>query len=119
MVYLEGTGIQALTDASGCYNLQGVPASEYRLIAVKPGFLDRAERISVNAENPHPVVSVLLLPTGDITGDNVVGLDDVVVMRHDYDKPIQRSDLDRSGLVGIRDLVLLARNYTKTGVTYN
>ena len=117
-VYLEGTGIQGFTDASGCYCLQGVPAGERRLVAVKPGFLVQAEKACVSAENPHPVVPVLLLPTGDITGDNVVDLDDVVVMRHDYGKPIQRSDLDRSGLVGIRDLVLLARNYTKTGATH-
>jgi len=117
-VYLEGTGIQGLTDALGCYSLEGVPAVEYHLIAAKPGFLDRAGEASVNAENPHLVVPVLLLPTGDITGDNVVDLDDVVVMRYDYGKAIQRSDLDRSGLVGIRDLVLLARNYTKAGVTY-
>jgi hypothetical protein len=117
-VYLEGTGIQGLTDASGCYNLQGVPAGEHRLIAVKPGFLDRAAEASVNVENPQIVVPVLLLSTGDITGDNVVDLDDVLVMRQDYSKAIQRSDLDLSGLVGIRDLVLLARNYTICGATY-
>lgn len=117
-VYLEGTNIQATTDAGGYYNLGGVPAGEYRLIAAKLGFLDQAEKVGITAETPHLVALVLTLLTGDITGDNVVDLDDVLVMRQDYGKPIQRSDLNRSGLVGIRDLVLLARNYTKCGATY-
>lgn len=117
-VYLEGTNIQGLTDGIGCYNLQGVPAGEYRLIAAKPGFLDQAEKVGVKAEDPHLAAPMLTLLTGDITGDNLIDLDDLLVMWQDYGKAIQRSDLDRSGLVGIRDLVLLARNYTKYGATY-
>lgn len=116
-VYLEGTDIQAFTDAGGNYRLEGVIAGGYSLVAALKGYLDQAAGLMITVENPHQEAGDLLLPAGDINGDNEIDIEDISIMRLDYGKAVQRSDLDRSGLVGIRDLILLARNYTRKGAT--
>lgn len=114
-VYLKGTGQETFTDSSGHYLIQGTPAGDYCLVAGKNGFLCQSANASVSMENPDAVCDAMTLPTGDITGDNLVDLDDLSVMLQDYNTAELRSDLDRSGLVDIRDLFLLNRNYSKSG----
>jgi hypothetical protein len=114
-VSLKGTGQETHTDSSGHYLLQGMPAGDYFLVAGKNGFLGQSAAASVTLDNPDAICQAITLPAGDITGDNLVDLDDLIVMLQDYDTAESRSDLDRSGLVDIRDLFLLDRNYSKSG----
>lgn len=117
-VYLEGTALVTSTDAYGNYSFINPPPGVYNVVAERGGYLTRAAE-GVNIDGASDVNVDLLLLTGDITQSNVVDIDDLNVMRTDYDTWWNvRSDLDYSGWVGIRDLVYLARNYTKYGYGY-
>jgi hypothetical protein len=116
-VQLEGTSLVTYTDAEGNYSFINPPAGVYNVVAKREGYLTRNEEVNIDGANDINVD--LLLLTGDISPDNAVDIDDLNVMRADYDTWWNiRSDLDYSGWVGIRDLVYLARNYTKYGYGY-
>lgn len=116
-VQLEGAPLVTYTDAEGNYSFINPPAGVYNVLAKRGGYLVRNEEVNIDGANDVNVD--LLLLTGDISQDNAVDIDDLNVMRADYDTWWNlRSDLDYSGWVGIRDLVYLARNYTKYGYGY-
>ena len=116
-VSLEGTSLVTYTDAYGNYSFFNPPAGHYNVVAERGGYLVRAVPVDMVGDVSQEV-NILLL-TGDIRQDNAVDIDDLNVMRTDYDTWwTPRSDLDCSGWVGIRDLVYLARNYTKYGYGY-
>lgn len=121
IVVIEGTGLQTTTDIFGDYMFIDLQEGDYKVVAMRGGYLARAKDISIG--NYGGDAGSILLLTGDITNDNVVDIDDLNVMRDDYgvywEYDIERSDLNYSGWVDIFDLVYLARNYTKYGYDFN
>lgn len=114
VVSIEGTAIQTTTDSYGNFMFLNPPTGYFYIVATRPGYLTRAQEVYFDGSN-NPEINILLL-TGDITQDNVIDIDDLSIMRGDYGYWwYQRSDLDFSGWVGIRDLVFLGRNYSKAG----
>lgn len=103
-----------------------IPPGTYRVIAVKtPGYLRAASpEFTVTGDIYEFELLPLELLAGDISGDNIVDIDDLLILRGAYDT-IQgeenyhpAADLNANGKVDLFDLVLLARNYTKEGFAY-
>jgi len=117
---LAGTRYTATTVADGLFSFTDLEPGTYILTASLPGFLKVGRTVTVAAYEFIDLGELLLL-AGDISRDNVVDIDDVILLKKTY-ATIQGeigfnlvADFDANGRIGLIDLVLLARNYTKEG----
>jgi hypothetical protein len=51
-------------------------------------------------------------PLGDLTGDGIVGTDDLLILLGAWGEAGSKADLDGDGIVGVSDLVILLANWT-------
>ncbi|HBQ28304.1 MAG TPA: hypothetical protein DD719_02590 [Desulfotomaculum sp.] len=120
---LAGTRYTATTAADGLFSFTDLEPGTYILTASLPGFL-KAGRTVTEAAYESIDVGELLLLVGDISGDNVVDIDDLLLLKKTY-ATIQgeigfnpAADFNTNGRIDLIDLILLARNYTKEGFAY-
>ena len=109
---------QALaTAADGSFVYQSLPSGLYTLTASKPGFVS-AQQLNV-AIVPGEITTLaeILLPAGDIDGDDDIDLFDLVVLGREFGSSTSKSptDLNADNQVNIFDLVILAANYGVIG----
>jgi hypothetical protein len=71
----------AVTDTSGLFQITGLSAGKYQLSVTAPGFAELADEVSISADDPSLLLSIVLYPQGrglsgkvaDTTGAAVVG----------------------------------------------
>lgn len=114
-------GRNTVVAADGSFTFTGLPVGSYTLVAKAPGYLQAGTVVAITpaAQDVHLNDQILL--AGDINGDNLVSLPDLVVLASayraargdtDYDS---RADFDANGRVDLVDLSLLAGNYRRQG----
>jgi len=120
---LAGTSYTAATAADGLFAFTGLEPGAYILTAGLPGFLKAGRTVTAAAYETTDVGELLLL-AGDLSGDNVVDIDDLLLLRQTYGtiqgeigfNPV--ADFNVNDRIDLIDLILLARNYTKEGFAY-
>jgi hypothetical protein len=76
-----GATQSAVTDTSGLFQITGLSVGKYQLSVTAPGFAELADEVSISADDPSLLLSVVLYPQGrgllgkvtDTTGTAVVG----------------------------------------------
>lgn len=66
-------------------------------------------------DSPDGDLGVLILPGGDVTGDGIINIFDLVFIASRYQSNDPTADLNINGQVDILDLVIVANNYGRTG----
>ena len=123
-VYANTTSIwsQVLTLTSGnfttvtfTWNTTGFTKGNYTVSAIA----DRVEGETATGDNTISKIVIVTIP-GDLSGNFDVQLNDLVILAMAYSsepgKPNWNAvaDIDNNGIVGLSDLVIMARNYGKT-----
>lgn len=100
----------ATTAADGVFEIT-LPASQvYQCLqVVRFGYL------TGQFDLPEGDLGTITLPTGDVTGDNLIDIFDISFVASHYDTADAASDLNVDGLVDIFDLILVAGNYNQNG----
>jgi hypothetical protein len=117
----SGTAITttAAIDASGAYVLTGVPAGSYTVKAKGAKWLQRDAKVTIASGSAASLS--LLLPAGDVNGDNVVDLSDFSELATAFGSSAGESnwdpnaDLNCDGVVDMTDFGLLAANFGQQG----
>jgi hypothetical protein len=113
------TEMQATTDQSGVFTLNGLSPGAYVLGVKNQHTLKKVQVISLQPDDN--VIAVGVLFEGDANGDNSVSLLDFSVLsstfarcsgNEDYDG---RADFNEDGCVSLVDFSLLASNFGRTG----
>jgi hypothetical protein len=99
-----------LTDAAGAFLFQDVPAGSYTAAATAPGFLKVEAAVEVTVGVDTAGMSLLLL-AGDVDSDDQVGLLDLIYIAERLGTATTSADLNRDGIVDVRDMILVARNF--------
>jgi hypothetical protein len=131
--YVGGAGIQSMIefrdpgttvvrfsapitlDAQGNYVAEDVPVGTYD-VAVKFSNWLRQVRQGVSVQQPATEID-FFLRNGDAIEDNAVDLQDLSAVLLYFGNSGGVGDLDRSGVVGLEDLVAVLRNQGKVGDT--
>lgn len=103
-------------DAEGKFSAQ-VQSGQYTFTISAPGFLSATRTDTISANASLPTVTLL---AGDIDQNGIIDPLDVGTLGNMYGKSpltLAAADLTGDQLVDLRDLVLLAANYRKTGPT--
>jgi hypothetical protein len=112
-------GRSATTDAQGAFRVDAVPVGTHELQARMAGYLRYGLPGLTVTEGTVVSPSVITLRAGDINGDDVVDLLDLVAVSSRYGEqapvPIPE-DLNGNGEVELLDLVLVSSNY---GASYS
>lgn len=109
-------GEQIQTEADGYFAL----AAKNQLTFKFPGYLSAQTHLppGVTINQPEAQATQLgaiTLLAGDMNGDNVVNILDLVTVAQHYQSTNTLADLNADGLVDILDLVLVAGNYEQEG----
>ncbi|MDD4237577.1 MAG: cohesin domain-containing protein [Desulfotomaculaceae bacterium] len=118
-VFLEKDGItlNTLTAPDASYEFQNITPGSYDLLAKRPGFLSQ----NLGGQSIQPGQSVVVadkeIPFGDLDGDDVIGLSDLVEIARAYAQesggalwlPIY--DNNQNGKVDLQDIETLGVNY--------
>ena len=110
-----------ISETQGNFILDDLSDGDYSLLFTREGYLKkRLKQVHVTdggVVNLDPVTLV----AGDITGDNKISLDDLLVLANSFRTEAgetfwnQKADIDHSQTVDIFDLTYLARNYGQVG----
>jgi hypothetical protein len=112
-------GYGAATDEDGSFHVDGVPAGTHELCAQMSGYLQYSLPGLAVYEGRLATVPDVLLQAGDINGDDVVNLFDLVAVSISCgaQAPVGiTEDVDGDGEVSLLDLVLVSANY---GASYS
>ena len=104
-----GLSVTVFTDPAGSFSLHDVPADTYTVTATTVGFLKGEAPVVVIGGNTS-AVSLFLL-AGDIDGDDQIGLLDLIYVVERLGTATTSADLNRDGIVDVRDMVLVAKNF--------
>ena len=105
------------TAGDGSFAFPSLPVGTYSLTAGRPGYVS-AQRLGVAiATGEITQLPEILIPAGDIDGDDDIDLFDLVVLGREFGSPPSKSptDLNADNQVNIFDLVILAANYGVIG----
>lgn len=109
---------QAPLSPSGQYSFQTDLQGTYRLTAKVTHWLAQNASTNVTLTQHGIATRSFSLPNGDITGDNVINLDDFLELAANYELPIPNNsltDLNGSGVCNLDDFLILASNYETFG----
>ncbi len=105
-------------DPEGNFYFANLTAGNYTVSASGEGFLTTIFKTSV-ADNQVVDSGTLTLRAGDIDGNQTIDLADASYIGANFNVPVPpapfAADLNRDGLVDVRDLVLLGGNFGMTG----
>lgn len=114
-------GRNTVVTADGSFTFTDLPVGSYTLVAKAPGYLQAGAVVAITPAAQDVHLNDQILRAGDINGDNLVSLPDLVLLASayraargdvDYDS---RADFDANGRVDLVDLSLLAGNYRRQG----
>jgi hypothetical protein len=116
LVELAGAAVlSTTTDISGTYAFVGLPAGTYTMTLSYGGFLPiEVPDVVVVADSINTLCSYMLL-AGDVTGDGVVDILDLVMVGNNFGGPGPDGDVNGDGIVDIYDLVLVGKNFKLEG----
>ncbi len=104
----------ATTGDDGRFEINIATAKNYQCLqAVQSGYL------SGQYDTPAGDLGSITLPGGDVTGDGLIDIFDLVFIATRYQSNDPTADIDTSGQVDILDLVIVANNYDQTGPVNN
>ena len=111
-VVLSNSGllVATRTNAERAFSFPDIPAGSYELAATAAGFLKGEVIVVVEVGVDTPDLSLFLL-AGDIDGDDQIGLLDIMHIAGRLGTATTSADLNRDGIVDVRDMVLVARNF--------
>ncbi|PZC47928.1 MAG: Carboxypeptidase regulatory-like domain-containing protein [Chloroflexi bacterium] len=104
-----GLSVTVFTDSTGSFSVHDVPADTYTVTATTVGFLKGEAPVVVIGGNTS-AVSLFLL-AGDVDSDDQIGLLDLIYIVERLGTATTSADLNRDGIVDIRDMVLVAKNF--------
>ncbi len=108
VVTVTGTRV-AVTDERGYFEINLIPA--YQCLQVHhDGFLIGQHSLTLGLD-----LDTLILPIGDVNGDNVIDIFDLSYLAAHYKSNDLAADLNVNGVVDIFDLTLAASNYQRRG----
>lgn len=114
LVTLEGSGLTALTDASGAYLFADVPAGTYTVMFTHEDFLATQVVNVVVLENEANVLCGYKLLAGDINNDGSVDILDLSLCAASFGTADPETDVNADGTINIYDLVLIGKNFKLT-----
>ena len=105
------------TAADGSFMFQSLPVGTYTLTASRPGFVSAQHLDVTTVPGEITTLPEILIPAGDIDGDDDIDLFDLVVLGREFGSSMSKSptDLNADNQVNIFDLVILAANYGVIG----
>lgn len=107
----------AATAANGSFAVTLAPG-QYTITAHHPFYLDATAAITVDGSKPLSLPTVTL-SGGDVNGDGVIDLTDLVTLAAGYGQSVPpgdaRADLNGDGNIDLLDLVMLGFNYGRSG----
>lgn len=110
-VALEGTGLTAVTDASGAYAFSGVPSGTYTVTFDAPFFLGvEVGEVAVEDGLVTELCGYTLL-AGDLNDDDVIDILDLTFCAAEFGALTPDADVNANGIVDIYDLVLIGKNF--------
>ena len=114
-LYSGETLVTSVTaDEDGDFSLTA-PAGTYTVVATASGFLS-AEGSAVITGGGSSTKPTIMLPAGDIDGNNVIDQFDALTIGMNYNSATpSAADLNNDGVINVLDLELLAGNYRETG----
>jgi len=110
-------GHSAVTGEDGSFRIEGVPAGMHELDAQMPGYLRYRYLALVVHRDERVILPDVLLRAGDINGDDVVNLFDLVAVAIRYGAQVPGGtpeDVNGDREVNLFDLVLVSTNYGAT-----
>ncbi len=111
LVSLEGTGLSAVTDASGAYTFDSVPAGAYTVTFQADNFLDVVVgEVTIEEDLVTELCGYTLL-AGDLNDDEVIDILDLSLCAADFGSTAPAADVNANGIVDIYDLVLIGKNF--------
>ncbi len=115
-IWISEAPTQLHPSLDGTYALSGVRAGEW-VVAHHPGFLKQALSIPHWVRGPHYLsFAEMILPAGDIDGNNVVDTRDLALLATAYKQQFGCAgydpsfDLNADGVIDLYDMVLAGRN---------
>jgi hypothetical protein len=104
-----------LTDMTGKFRLEGIPAGTHTLTADTPGYLSAVcTDLTITADLALQPINLL---SGDINDDNVVDITDATAVGAGFGQTGSNlpADITRDGLLDIFDIVLVSVNFGEEG----
>lgn len=130
-VELDGTGLSALTDEKGYFEIKNVPGNKTYTIKIgKAGYLERTiTSVAVNGNKEiSKETSPLDIWAGDIpvkgVQDSSINIADVVELAKAFNKTsadagfLTYADFNKDNSINMSDVIILAKNFNKTSADY-
>ncbi len=120
----EGVGVTlgelepATTEPDGTYTILDIPPGQHAIRAMREGYLSAEGNVTIAAEGATKAMPTVVLPAGDLNGDETIDLFDLVLISSTFgaqDTAGLRADLNGDGRVDLFDLVLVGNNLYQTG----
>ncbi|MFD4704674.1 S8 family serine peptidase [Gottfriedia sp. NPDC058432] len=110
-------------DKSGQYEIHGIPVStkDYDIYVEVPGHLTSKTTAKLSKEVDGELVGVSLrtytdqFPAGDVTGDEVIDINDLIQVAAQYGKKHDKEDINQDGIVDEKDVRFIEKNFLKIG----
>jgi hypothetical protein len=108
-------GRYAVTDSDGQYAIENVPAGTWSAVAKHEGYLRALRPLVVLLVGQDVLLPDLELRSGDVNGDCIINLFDLVTVAVAFNPAgppsDPRADLNADGVVDLFDLVMVTANY--------
>ena len=115
----DNQGNQAQTDADGNFAIN----SNNSIVVKYPGYLsaqaDIQTQLGLAGVGDTANLGAITLLAGDVNGDDIINIFDLVYMSNRYQTDDATADLNADGAVNVIDLVLAANNYQQQGPLSN
>ncbi|ASK63529.1 peptidase S8 [Virgibacillus phasianinus] len=119
----NGKKYEGSIDDRAYYTFSGLPVSEepYKIIAEFPGHLDSvltlkvAENLNGELVGQNLTENLEVNYAGDINGDNVIDILDVMRVVAHYDKKNKKADINQDGIVDEMDIRFIEKNFLRIG----
>ncbi|PEJ57745.1 peptidase S8 [Bacillus sp. AFS002410] len=110
-------------DRSGQYEIHGIPVStkDYDIYVEVPGHLTSKTTVKLSKEVDGELVGVSKrtytdqFPAGDVNGDEVIDINDLVQVAAYYGKKHDKEDINQDGIVDEKDIRFIETNFLKIG----
>lgn len=112
----SGDVVDLLIGEQGEFQIDGLAAGDYTLVALAPGYLSRRTQFTL-AEGETLELPLATLSAGDLNLDDRVDLNDIVLMAANYDGPAVMAEADLNGdeWVDISDLTIIGAQFGAEG----